>query len=287
MGCGFSDTLPAGLVISTPSVVTGTCNGRTITAPAGSNLITVSNATLAPQASCTFSINVSSDHTVLGYITNMTSTVTSNEALPGAAATATIFIGDPFQISYAANLNQGESYINLVNTEHDGRLMSLSGLGFSVTVGNICANVYAFDPGEELIACCSCLITPDETVNLGVNRELTLKTLTGMVPTSVTIKVVSTLAGVNGGGSKYAPTRRQPCRRPLWLTALQGGARPCVKPPTPAFATTEFRFTPGTLSAGELASIGGRCASILGNGSTFGICNSCRAGGLGTSSSQQ
>jgi hypothetical protein len=41
---------------------------------------------------------------VLGYIANTTSSVTSNEAQPGAAASAVIFVGDPFQISYAANL---------------------------------------------------------------------------------------------------------------------------------------------------------------------------------------
>jgi hypothetical protein len=46
-------------------------------------------------------------------------------------------------------------------------------------------------------------------------------------------------------------------------------------------------FTPATLSAGELASIGGRCGSILGNGSGFGVCNSCRAGALGGSKSPQ
>ena len=74
----FSDTLPAGLVISTPSVVTGTCGGGTINAPAGSNLITVDSAVLAPLASCTFSVNVSSDGTVLGLLTNTTSTVTSD-----------------------------------------------------------------------------------------------------------------------------------------------------------------------------------------------------------------
>jgi hypothetical protein len=52
------------------------------------------------------------------------------------------------------------------------------------------------------------------------------------------------------------------------------------------FATTETKFTPSTLSAGELASIAGRCASILGNGSGFGICTSCRAGALGGSKVQ-
>jgi hypothetical protein len=48
-----------------------------------------------------------------------------------------------------------------------------------------------------------------------------------------------------------------------------------------AYATTETRFTSATLNAGELASINGRCASIIGNGSGFGICSSCRSGALG------
>ena len=38
--------------------------------------------------------------------------------------------------------------------------------------------------------------------------------------------------------------------------------------------TIETAFTPATLGSGELA-------SILGNGSGFGVCNSCRAGALG------
>ena len=38
-----------------------------------------------------------------------TSTVTSTKALSGAAASATIFIGSPLQITYAANLSVGES----------------------------------------------------------------------------------------------------------------------------------------------------------------------------------
>jgi hypothetical protein len=50
-----------------------------------------------------------------------------------------------------------------------------------------------------------------------------------------------------------------------------------------SYASTETPFTPATLSAGELASITGRCASIIGNASAFGICTSCRAGGLGGS----
>jgi hypothetical protein len=283
-GLSFSDSLPAGLVISTPNGLTGSCGGGTITAVAGTSTVSLSGATLAAGASCTFSLNVTNNATIAGSLTNTTSTVTSNEAPPGAAASAALFLGNPFQFSYAANLNLGESYIDIANTGASGA--SLLGPGFGAATGNICANVYAFDPGEELIACCSCLITPDQTVNLGVNRDLSVKTLTGVVPTSVTVAVLSTLAGGDGTGTSCANSAAMVATAALangvaaWGTTLHAT-------PTAALATTERAFSGATLNSGELASLGGRCASILGNGSGFGVCNSCRAGALGSVPSQQ
>jgi hypothetical protein len=193
----------------------------------------------------------------------------------------------PFQVRYAANLNLGESYIDITNTGANGA--PLLGPGFGGASGNICVNVYAFDPGEELISCCSCLVTPDQTVNLGVNRDLTVKTLTGVQPTSVTIKLLATLAGTGGTGSgntcnnsaATVTTGTQVSGLAAWGTTLH------ATPVAGTVATTETAFTPSTLSAGELASIGGRCAAILGNGSGFGVCSSCRAGALGGSKSSQ
>src|SRR6202050_4968517 len=88
-----------------------------------------------------------------------------------------------FQVGYAANLTIGESYINIVNTGANGA--SLLGPGFGTQAGNMCINVYAFAPDEQEISCCSCLLTPNSVANLGVNRDLTSPTLTGVVPTSV------------------------------------------------------------------------------------------------------
>src|ERR1700689_1052417 len=105
----------------------------------------------------------------------------------------------PFQVKYASNLQYGESYIDITNTGVNGA--PLRGPGFGAASGNICVNVYAFDPSEELVACCSCLVTPDQTVNLGVVADLTSKTLTGVVPTSATVKLLATLAGTNGSGT--------------------------------------------------------------------------------------
>jgi hypothetical protein len=278
-GLTFSDTLPAGLVISTPNGLTGTCGGGTITAPAGNNLITVLSASLPPQASCTFSVNVSSDGTVLGYVTNTTSTVTSNEALPGNAATAILFIGDPLQVSYKANLNVGESYIDISNKGTNGA--PLLGPGIGTAIGNICVNVYAFDPNEELVSCCSCLITPDQTVNLGTVADLTTRTETGVIPTSVTVKLLATLAGGTGTGTSCSNSAATVTTAVLangmgaWGTTLH------ATPTSSTYATTETPFVRSTLSAGELASIGGRCAAIIGNASTYGICTSCQSGALG------
>jgi uncharacterized repeat protein (TIGR01451 family) len=58
-GVGFTNTLQAGLVVATPNGQSGTCGGGSITAPVGSSSISLAGATLAPGASCTFSVIVS------------------------------------------------------------------------------------------------------------------------------------------------------------------------------------------------------------------------------------
>jgi YVTN family beta-propeller protein len=180
--------------------------------------------------------------------------------------------------NYAANLNIGESYIGITNTGANGA--SLYGPGLGAQSGNICVNVYAFDPNEELVSCCSCLVTPDQTVNLGVSKDLAGKTLTGVVPTSVTVTLLSTLAGGDGTGNScnysaaLATTAALNGGLAAWGTTIHAA------PGAGIYSTTETPFTMSTLSQGELASIGGRCAAIIGNASGFGICNSCRAGAL-------
>ena len=184
-----------------------------------------------------------------------------------------------FQIRYAANLTAGDSVINMTNTGANGA--NVNGPGFGTAVGNICVNVYAFSPDEQLISCCSCLITPNGLQSLSVNQDLVSNTLTGVRPNSVVVKLVNTLAGSATNCTNSAALAGQAGGLPLadgmlaWGTTVHAGAA------AGSFATTETAFIPATLDlAGELKSITSRCTNIIGNGSGFGICRSCRNGGL-------
>jgi hypothetical protein len=200
---------------------------------------------------------------------------------PAPIAGTSVGLDSPFQVSYAANPSAGESLINLINTGANGAAPLGPGLGGAV--GNTCVNVYAIDPSEELISCCSCLLTPNQVMNLGVNADLTIKTETGVVPPSVVIKLVNTLAGPTGTGTSCSNS-----------ASFAGSAGFPIAQGLVAYGTTpqavgtvynvvEHPFIPSTLSAGELTSLTGRCASIIGNASGYGICLACRSGALGAS----
>jgi hypothetical protein len=199
-----------------------------------------------------------------------------------AAAQNPITADTPFQVRYASNLTAGDSIINLTNTGANGA--SLYGPGFGGATGNICVNVYAVDPGEELVACCSCLVTPDGLASLSVVNDLISNTETSVRPTSVVVKLVSTLAGTGGTGTSCSGSAATASTATL-ATGLAAWGTTIHSSPAGTMSVTETAFTPATLSAAELASLSGRCRSIVGNSSGAGICASCRVGGLGAKKS--
>ena len=103
-GVAFTDTLPGGLVIATPSGLNGSCGGGTIAATAGGSAISLSGASLAAGASCTFGVNVTG--TSGGVKNNTTGAISSNESLAGDTASASLAVVAPspafIQKSFAA-----------------------------------------------------------------------------------------------------------------------------------------------------------------------------------------
>jgi uncharacterized repeat protein (TIGR01451 family) len=83
-GVGFTDTLPAGLIISTPAALSGSCGGGAIAATVGSSVVSLADAAVEPLSSCSFSLSVTATST--GLKTNTTSAVTSPEAGSGNVA---------------------------------------------------------------------------------------------------------------------------------------------------------------------------------------------------------
>lgn len=89
-GLAFTDMFPSGMVVATPNGLSGSCDGGTITATANSAVVSLSGATLAARAQCTFSVKVTT--VITGVFQNVTSTLTSANAGPGATASATLTV---------------------------------------------------------------------------------------------------------------------------------------------------------------------------------------------------
>ena len=192
-------------------------------------------------------------------------------SLAGAAAA---FAADPavsgppdaFQVQYASNLSIGDSVVNITNTG------TLAGTD---PIGRICTNVYVFDPAEEMIACCACLVTPNGLNSLSARNDLISNTLTPGVPTSIIIKLLATTP-TNGTCNASSPTAATlaPGMR-AWGSTLH------ALPTTPVtYGVTEATFSRSVLSVSELTKLTSFCGFIQTDGSGFGICKGCRQGGL-------
>lgn len=92
-GIGFTDMLPAGLIVAYPSGLLGACGNGTITATAGSGSLSLSGATLPASSMCSFSVNVIG--TTPGTKNNVTSPPTSNEGGSGTPASVSLIVVAP------------------------------------------------------------------------------------------------------------------------------------------------------------------------------------------------
>ena len=276
-GIAFSDPLPGTVKIQTPNGLLNNCGG-TVTATAGTQTITVSGVHLGPNGLCTIKVDVISADP--GSFPNTTTAVTSADpVLAGNTASDTLVVLPPpqprpdctYQVNYAANLNIGDSFVNLTN------FGTLSGADPS---GNICVNVYVFDPAEEPVSCCACPVTPNGLRSLSVQRDLISNALTRGVPTSVVIKLVATVP-INGTCDPASPVSNANTTNLVrgmgaWRTTLH------ALPTSPVtYQPTENEFECSYLSDTELQKLSYVCGFMQTYGSGYGICKSCRDGALG------
>jgi hypothetical protein len=127
--------------------------------------------------------------------------------------------------------------------------------------GNVCSNIFVFDPSQELSECCACLNTPDGLATLSVNTDLTGNPLTGVTLTTGSIYVIGTLPVA---GVCPLPYNANSTLGDLWtwVTHIQNSN----------FSITETPSDGTELSAGEFARLKTECSGIVQDGSKKGIC---------------
>ena len=166
-------------------------------------------------------------------------------------------VNDAVQVNYAANLKAGASIVNLSNAGSD-------------PAGAICANVYVFAEDEQLIACCTCPLTPNGLATLSVENDLISNTLTPGAPSAITTLLVATSGTCN-----------TPVTAPNVASGLRAWGTTLHAAPAGGFSVTERPFSLLPFSDAELAQITATCGFIQSNGSGHGICGSCQAGAAG------
>ncbi len=271
-GLNFTDVLPAGLIFASPAAVTTNCLGNVVTTPP--NQIVFTGTSLAGNANCTISLQVIG--TAPGVLTNTTSTVTSTNALTGGVATAqtTVIPPDAFQVRYESNLAIGDSVVNITNAG------SSSTTALPIQNGNLCVNAYNFSPDEQLVSCCTCLVTPNGLASLSANNDLVNNTLTPGRPTSIVTKLLASSQATCNASTVTPASIAAAAGLVAFGTTIH--ALPATgTTPAGTFAVTETPFTQSVLSPAELTRITTLCGFIQITGSGFGLCRSCRLGGQG------
>jgi hypothetical protein len=250
-GVGFTDTVPAGLVISTPNGLTGTCGGGVITATAGTGTVSLSGATLAPSASCTFTVSVTA--VAAGTQVNTTSAVTSTNGGNGNTASATVIVIYPYYVSYFSN-NIAAAPDATVRVINDG-----------VTGTALYAEFFVFDDSEELTQCCGCQVTPDGLLSESVQQQLTAFALQGAAPTRGVIKMFASKTCFGGNcladyGQPNFTTLPSPTHGlHAWATYIQSGDNQNPNGPAP-YSFTETPFANANLDFGELGLLESLCS---------------------------
>lgn len=195
----LTDALPSGLVVASPSGLTGTC-AAAISATPGNNVVSMSSLTLVASSNCFFSVNVTATNG--GNKLNTTSAVTaiydsgSGNFFPtvtGGTASASIFVILPPAISKAFSpvliAPTGVSTLTFTLINPAANPVAASGVAFTDTMP---ANVVVANPNGATNTCGGTL-----TATAGSNSiSLSGATIAVSSSCSITVNVTSAVPGV-------------------------------------------------------------------------------------------
>uniref|UniRef100_Q01P89 Uncharacterized protein n=1 Tax=Solibacter usitatus (strain Ellin6076) TaxID=234267 RepID=Q01P89_SOLUE len=192
-----------------------------------------------------------------------------------------------FQVSGAFRIgtlpNEYFSTVNITNAGTEGPHRSLD----MKTSGNMCVNIYVFDPDENMAACCSCGVTPNGLKTLNV-EDLLSNAYASNQPRSTadrfTVKLWATLPQnypAPPGNILCNPGFPGPCQTPSASSGCSAlGMRAWMTTIYPN-GVTEKRFEKAVLVGDERDSLTTTCSQNFPN-SRIGGCQICRRAGGAT-----
>jgi hypothetical protein len=110
-----------------------------------------------------------------------------------------------YMIGYYTGANAGypDAQMHILNPGSNGGYGNPNeGTGSIPQQGDLCANIYIFTYDEQMIACCSCKVSPNGMLGFNLDTKIIPNPLTGIVPHAGAIKVVAS----PGGGAQGALT---------------------------------------------------------------------------------
>ena len=135
------------------------------------------------------------------------------------------------------------------------------------------------------MSCCTCVVTPNALNSLSVVNDLASNTLTPIRPSAMVIKLVASAPSATGSCNAATVTRNGAANflapgLEAWGTSLH--ALPATAGSAAGtYGTAETPFSKARITDAELTRTTQLCAFIQANGSGYGICKSCKVGGLG------
>ncbi len=192
----FSDTLPANVVIATPSNAATTCTGGTLTAPDGGSTISYTGGTVAASSSCTVTVDVTS--IVPGTYMNVSGDLTSDAGNSGTAADDLVVNPlDPlaFGKAFAPNpIDAGDSS-TLTFTIDNPNLVPVANIAFSDTLP---ADLLIATPANASTTCGATLTAPAGGSTISLSGGSVASSSSCTVSVDVTSAVASTYTNVSG-----------------------------------------------------------------------------------------
>jgi len=170
-----------------------------------------------------------------------------------AGAPSTTLPGDLLKVNYFSNANTAGAPDGTVRISNPGS-----------PVGNLCAQIYVFDPFQEMSECCACEVTPDGLRTLSVNTDITGNPLTGVALQTGSVSIVSGIVPSNGVCNPLNPIVAPTLR--AWGTHIQNGN----------FSITETEYSDRQLGVYN-DNLLLECYAIALDGSGHGVC-SCGSG---------